>query len=284
MLGARDHAGDGVAEAVAQTDYRLSNRVLGNGILGGVPLAGIAGLLTLLLVWGEYESKVFRVIVPYGVGSPAYDGWLNLIYRNWWASWESLPGFVAYCIIAYFAIYVIIIQNIAGLRAVILIGSLPSVATFHVDWQNRDGHFGWRPLADAYRTVVVSLAVHVFALGLIVFVMGLSGVVWIVGLLLLWLAAATAYIGVPFLTFRGVYKESATERVRVYFQSVPPLPNEALARIEREDSDRSWANQVHSCEFHPLFLRRRTPSWLLLYLVVPALLAVVQTVFPLLGK
>lgn len=284
VVGGPSMGADPLRWLLHTTNQGLRKRCLPGTIWSNVPTVAVAIALVTALVAGEYTSEVFRVLVPHEVGSGEYDDWLTRTYENWWAGWENKAGFASYVCIALFGVYIIILQNLAGFRIILLVACLPAASTFHIDWQNRDGHFGWAPLARVYRTVMWSLAIHFGALGLVVFVLGLTGVVWVVALVVMWVVAAGAYIGVPFVVFRGVYNRGAAERIDTYFRNSPEMPSGKMERIGREDLDREWTSAVHSCHFHPLYIRPRTPGWLALSLIVPSVLALVQTAIPILGQ
>jgi hypothetical protein len=269
---------------VRRTNEGLARRMIDNVRLRAfsewvLPVV-VSMVFALPLVIGERRSMVFRVLAPGSVDSPEYTAWLEASYDSWWASVHNPVGVSVYFTIAAIGTYLVLIQNLAGVRAVILIASLPIVADFRMDWSNPDGQFGWSALTAAYRTVIRSLVIHAFALTLIVFVLGLGSAYWVLVFFVIWGGAFVTFTVIPIRTFTHVYERGCLRQSRqiTAARRVAVLSSTAAQRVELDDWARTLHERVFKTRFHPL-LRRRFDSQLLVFsFVVPLALTVVQLV------
>lgn len=170
-------------------------------------------LVALLIVLGENRNGLFEALAPDSLVGVNRAEWVKEAYESWWASISHPFGFVYYVLIAFFGIFVILLQNIVGVAAVYVALSLRHVAELNVDWLNRDGRFGWRPFARIYRTVCWSLALHGSALSLMVLVLGTSNFWWMMGLVAIWVVFAPLYTIVPILVARRIANLAREKRV-----------------------------------------------------------------------
>src|SRR5262249_53897830 len=133
--------------------------------------------------------------------------------NSWWASDEHPLGLITYCLGALFGAYIIILQNIVGFQAVYVIVALPALVEFDADWLNRDGHYGWQPVAKVFRTVYLSLTLHGSAISLLLIVLGLRSFPWIFGLVAIWVTVVPLYLVVPWILFRRIEERARQHRI-----------------------------------------------------------------------
>jgi len=244
---------------------------------------GVAACLVGALVIAVDQAHVFEVIAPQ---ASALDGagvasWAEDTYESWWAGSAHVPGRLIYAAIALIGFYVVILQNIAGFHAVMFIASMPSVATFHVDWANTDGHYGWEEMRAAYHTVVMSLAVHGIAVTLLVLVVGWNSILWVGPVLALYLVTVVAYVFIPRWAFRDVFSGALESRMSELREEhrVAALQNvesSQLRRLEIDELYRARAEGAHACRFTPLVGKGLDRPVLVAVFFIPVLLTVMQ--------
>lgn len=169
-------------------------------------------LLVILIILGEKHS-IFQIFMPDGLSSVERNRWLSTAYANWWASDNHPLGFLAYFLIAYFAYYVVLTENIVGFVGAYLMVALPTVALLEADWVNGDGNYGWKPLSRVFRTVFLLLALHGFGISLLLVVLGIENFPWIIGLVLIWIVVVPLYILSVGRVFRRVQHDARERRI-----------------------------------------------------------------------
>lgn len=176
-------------------------------------IALAAALLVLALIIGEKET-LFHVLIPRRLNPFEQREWISTAYSSWWAGDNHPLGLIAYFVAALFGAYIIIIQNIIGVQALYVILALNSVADFGIDWLNRDGHYGWKPVARVFRTVYISLTLHGFTISLLLIVLGLQSFPWVSGLVAIWVIVVPLYLFVPWKTFKQIETRCKDERIK----------------------------------------------------------------------
>jgi hypothetical protein len=184
-----------------------------------LPIALATALLVLALIIGEKES-LFRFLMPNGLNLAEQKVWVSAAYNNWWAGTNHPLGLIAYIAVAFFALYIIVLQNIVGVQAVYVAVALDSVADFAIDWLNRDGYYGWKPVARVFHTVYVSLTVHGLTISLLLIVLGVQSFPWISGLVAIWVIVVPLYVFVPWKIFRRIEANCCEERIKQLVQLV----------------------------------------------------------------
>ena len=81
------------------------------------------------------------------------------------------------------------------------------------DWLNRDGRFGWAPLAHAYRTVIWANALLGAALTVTLLALGISNYDWVVVLVVMYMILMPTFILMPWVAFRHVEEKARAARV-----------------------------------------------------------------------
>jgi hypothetical protein len=231
----------------------------------------IAGLLAFLFISSEERLGLFRILADSSAPHGETVRFAQSAYENWWGSKDNLPGNVAGGFIVAFAMLIITLQNVAGLAAVYLIGSLRAFFAFSADWYNGDRNYGWMPLTRAYRTVRFSLMIHAAMLSLVLLVVDFSAWKWNVLLFLIWLGAVVLYGPIPWFVFRCT-QDSATDLLvsRVKAES------SSLTQGERLEGAEILRRQVGAVRIRPLS-RSRDWRWAFFVTVgLPLLLSAAQ--------
>ena len=173
--------------------------------------AAVACTAAYLLTVGE-QKGLFTSILPDHLDAAQRAQWLDATYNSWWASNNHPLGLFVYFAIASFGIYVVIVQNIVGIATAYFVIALFSAAHVRADWLNRDGRYGWRPIAEIFRTVYLSLLLHGFTLAIILVAIGPAQYPWIAALLGIWLVVTPLYLLAPVAVFRRVANAAKTAR------------------------------------------------------------------------
>jgi hypothetical protein len=167
-----------------------------------------AAVLSALLVWGQYYGS-FRIFVP-SDGSPAErEQWRRDAYAHWWASLDQPIGAITYFLLATLAIYVILAQTHVGVSIARIAAALPRLVQLDANWINPDGHYGWEPVRQIFRSVWVSMALYGIMVSGLAVVLGLGSGGWIPAAF--WFVLLWIYIGLPWLGIRRI-ETAARER------------------------------------------------------------------------
>lgn len=245
-----------------------------------VLVAGGAAFLAFSLVQGE-KHGLFRVLMPRGLTGGAAQEWLGSAYHSWWASDDHPMGTFAYFLAALFAAYVVLMQNIVGIAIAYLALALPSATVLDADWLNRDGHFGWAPVARVFRTVYWSLAIHGLTLSLILVILGIENSPWVGGLVAIWVAVVPIYLVAPWLLFRKVQNRARERRLAQLGRLIDQSRPDAAEDIARMQVFVAEIERVRTAKIRPMRLRIPAFSTFILAIVLPVGLTAAQIFFSL---
>ncbi len=277
-LGHRLYPGDGSDRDPLDMVMRQAREYVGSVGLKLTWVFAICAVIgTAWVMLGEYHS-LFEVVAPDSLSGAQREAWLDRCYDEWWASFNHPPGAVVYLALSAFALFVIIMQNIVGLACSYFVFTLPKVARIDVDWLNRDGLYGWRPIAMIFRTVYWSLTLHGATLAVILIALGPTHMEWIAWLLVIWLIVAPIYIGGSIRTFRRV-EQLARDRRRTKIETemqsarvTTSSPSEALMPF-MFDLDRTAKARIR-----PLRLGRWSWSFMAASYLFPAAVLMAELV------
>ena len=256
---------------------RVNSFLARAGKLWGV-VAVVSVVLALLLTVGEHQNGLFLVLAPNGLGPTERHAWQQAAYSSWWASTDHPFGYVVYVAAASFGIFAILLQNIVGGACAYIVISLPAVARMDVDWLNRDGSYGWLPIARIYRTVRWSLALHGTTLSIALVMLGVSNFPWIVSLVIIWATVVPLYAVVPIALFRRVAAGARAQRIERIVQLADPdtIPRSDFARLQLI---RTEIDYVNAAVIKPLSIRRGEIPGVLALVFLPVVLTVAQILF-----
>jgi hypothetical protein len=241
-----------------------------------IPLIMAFGL-ALILVFGPYQNGLFGVLRPSALQADGAEEWLRSAYSSWWASNDHPAGYMLYIAIATLGIFVVFLQNIVGGFCIYFLGALNAVAEPDADWLNRDGAYGWMPIALVFRTVRWSLVLHGSTLAVAIIMVGFKDFPGMYVLVGIWLIVLPTYLIVPRFVFRHVQTRSRDRRIQVIDTQRED------ARVDLDDAlaiepFRAAVERVHHVKIRPL--RMRPAGWPVFIVVVllPILLTVAQIV------
>jgi hypothetical protein len=222
---------------------------------------------------------VFQILAP----SRGNTEWVKQAYISWWAGSEAHPaGVIIYCMIVTLEIFVILTQNVVGLFCTYVLLSFSAVAELDADWLNRDGNYGWKPIARVYRTVVLTLALHGLAISVAFVWLGYENLFLIFVLVTAWVAVFLLYLLLPYLVFKRVGEAAKGRRIERLEKRFPVKAIDELLFADEGDSEiakyqrlRDEIKQVHDAKINPLRLRPADFS----VFVLPVGLTAVQVFF-----
>jgi hypothetical protein len=243
-----------------------------------IVVAALSVLLAGLALIGENHNGLFRVFAPTGLRQQELQDWLRQAYSSWWASIDHPTGLIVYMFVATLGIFVILLQNIVGFFCMYLIVALSAVVDFDADWLNRDGSFGWRSLARAFRTLYWSLALHGSALSMILMILGLANFSWIFGLVLIWVIVMPTYTIVPIMAFRKVRQSARDTKIReVDARRIKAgIAADDIVGIEVY---RAAIDRVNAAVIRPMRIKSRRLPAFLIAVMLPVALTVIQIFF-----
>jgi hypothetical protein len=106
-----------------------------------------------LLVLGQ-QHGLFQMLAPQGLSRTGKQVWLDDAYRSWWAGKYHVFGYLIYQVLAVLGIVIVLSIQVVGVSSIYVTIAMYFLAEPSADWLNRDGHFGWAPMARAYRPVI----------------------------------------------------------------------------------------------------------------------------------
>jgi hypothetical protein len=230
-------------------------------------LAVSALVLSALLVLGQYYGS-FRIFVPSDGGPARQEAWRRDAYAHWWASLDQPVGAITYFLLAALAIYVILAQTHVGVSIARIAAALPRLVQLDANWINPDGHYGWEPVRQIFRSVWLSMALYGIMVSGLAVVLGLGSGGWIPAafwFLLLWI-----YIGLPWLGIRRI-ETAARER------HIAMAEAEAEGASTRElDELEARVQRYRNARIRPMRLGSFARIPVLLSVTLPVLLNVFQ--------
>jgi len=236
-------------------------------------------LFTIIVAVLEYRSGVFQILAP----SRDNAQWVKQAYVSWWAGGKAhLVGVIVYCLLIVLQIFVILMQNVVGLFCTYVVLSFSAVAELDADWLNRDGSYGWKPIARVYRTVVLTLALHGLAISVAFVWLGYENLFLIFVLVAAWLAVFFLYLILPYLVFKQVGEAAKRRRIEKLERCFPAKTIDELLFVDEAGSEiakyqrlRDEIKEVHEAKINPLRLRPVDFS----VFVLPVVLTAVQVFF-----
>jgi hypothetical protein len=239
-----------------------------------------AFVLALLLVFG-WRSSVFQVLAPSGYGAAQRDAWAHSAYRSWWAGEDHVAGFIVYLLIAVYAIFIILSTQFVGLVAIYVTIGMHFLVEPSADWLNRDGRFGWAPLARVYRTVVAANVVLGVTLSVVVLSLGIGNFAWIEALVVLYVVLMPLFSIVPWLAFRSAKDNAVRLRVAEIEQVIVDRELDEETDIEALAPLVAEIERCRSAHVRPLRVRTVSAFSYVVLVVLPIVLALAQILFPL---
>src|SRR5262249_6711817 len=144
-------------------------------VLGG-------GLVLTILLRNALDQNVLRVFVPTGLSPDAQEQWLTEARQNWWAGSAHPAGYTLYSLITWLGMSLIVAYNLMGIITVCVAIIVYLVTDPKADWLNKDGQYGWLPVAQVYRTVYWTIALFCAVISILVALLGSKTPIAVIGL------------------------------------------------------------------------------------------------------
>ncbi|MFT7834631.1 hypothetical protein Q5530_00595 [Saccharothrix sp. BKS2] len=243
-------------------------------------LSVVALVLTILLVLG-LENNVFHVLAPAGLDEQAKAEWTRQAYSSWWAGKHHIAGHILYWVLAVFAIFIILNFQVVGVIAVYLAVAMQFVVRPSADWLNRDGRYGWAPLARVYRTVVWSNALLGVTLTIVLASLGIDNYGWVAVLVVVYILLVPLCVVVPWLVFRRAAEAARDARAEVLARLVDQRGLDIDSDLEALAPVVAELERCRSARIRPLRLGTASYSTYVVLAVLPVLLTAAQIFLPL---
>jgi hypothetical protein len=226
-----------------------------------------AFVLAVLLTLGQYYG-LFRIFMPAN-GSPAQqEQWRRDAYTHWWAGIDHPVGAVTYFLLAALAIYMILAQTHVGVSIARIAAALPRLVQLDANWINPDGHYGWDPVRQIFRSVWLSMALYGIMVSGLAVVLGLGSGGWIPAafwFLLLWV-----YVGLPWLGIRRIETAARERHIAIAEAEAEGATTKELDELETR------VQRYRSARIRPMRLGNFARIPVLLSVALPVLLNIFQ--------
>ncbi|MFE9747179.1 hypothetical protein ACFYOT_19935 [Saccharothrix saharensis] len=250
----------------------------GVGLL--VLMGGSALVLTILLLLG-LENNMFHVLAPTGASEHDKAEWVRQAYASWWAGKHHILGHILYWMLAWFAIFIILSFQVVGVIAIYLLVAAHFLVEPSADWLNRDGRYGWTPLATLYRTVVWANALLGVTLTIVLASLGIDNYGWVAVLVIVYIALVPLFIGVPWLVLRRAAERARDTRVRQISDLMASRGIDPDVDIEAAAPYIAESERCRAARIRPLRLGTASFSTYAVLAVLPVLLTAAQIFLPL---
>jgi hypothetical protein len=217
----------------------------------------ISILIVGLLTFGESRS-LFVALTP-GNNSPGH--WQHAAYRSWWASWNHPFGFVAYFVIAASGFFFVILVVAVGLVAGYVTVMLRHVAHLRVDWFNIDGRYGWRAIAQIYRSVYVAMFFHGSVVLTFFFLLRPKSALGAVAPVFIFLLSLILFLVVPRVVFHTIGVNQKQSRLAALEPATRHVSLTQLGDVTKLTQLIAEIERVHEAKIHPLRLKGELPRF-----------------------
>ncbi|MFC7673265.1 hypothetical protein ACFQWH_09300 [Mycolicibacterium sp. GCM10028919] len=249
-------------------------------------LVGAGSVLIAIVMTGGLlagaTTNAFSTLAPSatasGDSSMTYEGWVIAASSSWWASSQHFIGYTLYIVLAVVAFYIIVIFHVNGICVIYLILAMGNLTRPSADWANRDGYYGWKPVADVYRTVVFATFLFSSAITLMLVMIGLQNFLFLFVILGFYLVIAPAFIFAPRRVWAKVAETAKQARISHLLQGVSDddLQNSKDVRVLRILAE---VDRCRTAQIKPLRLTKFWTSASFTAILFPLGLAGVQTLF-----
>jgi hypothetical protein len=236
-------------------------------VLGG-------GLALAILLRNALDDYAFRVWVPSGLSATEQQRWLAEAQASWWASSDHLPGYLLYGLLAWAGMSIIVAFNLMGIVTVLIAVAFYQVIEPSAEWFNKDGFFGWQPIADVYQSVYATVALFAAIISILVALLGAQTPLAVIAMVALFLLPVPVYILIPWRVFRRLEERMKVIRLREL--------SEMLMHVERTDLAvrQAFITEFARCRearIRPMALSGLQVSGFTSVILVPIALTVLQT-------
>jgi hypothetical protein len=233
----------------------------------------IASFAFATVLGNSLSQNLFRVLAPTDATPEEQEHWLTLAKQNWWAGPNHPAGLVIYSAMAILAVTLIIVINVVGITAVYVVVALYFVAEPRADWYNRDGRYGWTPVARVFRSAYWALALFGMGIAMLVMVLGPNVSISVVSLIVLYLLLVPVYTLVPWLVFRTVEGAVKKRRHEELSTAVKDIDEHDLAKRQLYVTEFTYCRHAR---IRPMRLRTASAGAFTTVVLLPILLTLLQ--------
>jgi hypothetical protein len=235
-------------------------------------------VLAQLLVLGQQHS-LFQVLTPPGLSRADRQAWLNDAYRSWWAGKYHVFGYLVYDVLAVFGIFIVLSFQVVGVVTIYVVIAMHFLVEPRADWLNRDGRFGWSPVARVYRPVIWANALMGAALTVVLLALGISNYDWVAVLVVVYMILMPIFILTPWLAFRNVEKTARAVRV----SEIDRIITDRCFDMDDVEALAPFIAEIDRCgkaKISPLRLGTVSLSTSILVVFLPIVIAAAEIFFP----
>jgi hypothetical protein len=207
VRGAADYAAlDRLNERMARFSTRTKIVLSGMVIVVAFVLATLAG--------NALDTEMFVFLAPTDADQAQREQWLMESRKTWWAGPDHPMGLALFGFMTWFAMALVLACNVVGLTTVYLAVGLYFVADFDADWYDRDGRYGWMPVARICRTMYLCLVLLGGGISFVVVVLGVNIAFSMIGLIALYVLFIPVFTVVPWAVFRKIERRARHKRLQ----------------------------------------------------------------------
>jgi hypothetical protein len=236
----------------------------------------VAAAVAVGYINGEVDGS-FGALAPPHLSAGGEQKWLDEAISSWWAGPDNLYGLFVYFVISALMFSAIAAQNAVGFAAIYLFVVMRRTFEFRCDWENRDGRYGWDPLAALYRITLLALVLHIAAITSVMWVMGWGRYAYMTILIVIPVIAVPLYLIVPAIIFARFGKREKKRRIaELTAERTAELGGSeeiALLRALRDEIE-----YVRKAKINPLRPSRREIPASVATILIPATLTAVQVI------
>jgi hypothetical protein len=252
---------------------RRSVRILVSTIVASLVLAE-------LLVLGQ-QHGLFQVLAPQGLSRAGRQAWLDDAYRSWWAGKYHVFGYLIYQVLAVFGIFIVISFQVLGIISIYVTIAMYFLVEPSADWLNRDGRFGWAPMARAYRPVIWANVLGGAALTVVLMSLGINNYNWVVVLVVVYMILMPIFLLTPWLALRRVEKEARLVRIGEIEGIIASRGIDTEKDIETLAPLVAEIDRCRTARINPLRLGTARLSTFIILVLLPIGVAAAEIFFPL---
>ncbi|MCG7608448.1 hypothetical protein [Mycobacterium sp. CnD-18-1] len=268
-----EDAFDSVVQQVTAFCVRLTK------IFGSLVPFVAAAVIGLLLLIGPTRG-FFLSLSPDFASEAARSEWAQSAYGSWWASLDHPVGAVVYFVYAIVAFLIVLSFQPVGFSVLYLIVAMRYTTQWNADWKNDDGCYGWRPVAEVYRTVLQAVSLLGVAVTVMLVMLGIQNFAFVLIPVLLYVCVAPFFVVLPRFIWRDVAETAKRNRINQLLDGISkydidnPDRNSNLLTVLQE-VDRCRRAEIYPLRVHKLWQSTVFTAW-----IIPLCIATFQIVFP----
>lgn len=266
VRGTADYAAlDRLNEKMAQFSTRTKITLSGIVIVVALVLATLAG--------NALDTEMFVFLAPTDADQLQREQWLMEARENWWAGPDHPMGLVLFGLMTWFAMVLVLACNVVGVTTVYLAVALYFVADLDADWYDRDGRYGWMPVARICRTMYLCLVLLGGGISFVIVVLGVRIAFSIIGIIALYLLFIPVFTVIPWAVFRRIERRARQKRLEDLARATQAFGGTDPARV------RPFIDEFTRCRtarINPMRLRAVPSGAFLSVVLLPILLTALQ--------